>query len=67
MNLIWLANTYQRLSKISHKKNAKKNSKPIAILKYGVIGELIDKTQNSCNVRFQNLKGWINKNDSWGC
>ena len=49
------------------RKNAKKNSKPIAILKYGVIGELIDKTQNSCNVRFQNLKGWINKNDSWGC
>ena len=49
------------------RKNAKKNSKPIAILKYGVIGELIDKTQNSCNVRFQNLKGWINKNDAWGC
>ena len=49
------------------RKNAKKNSKPIAILKYGVIGELIDKTDNSCNARFQNLKGWINKNDAWGC
>ena len=49
------------------RKNAKKNSKPIAILKYGVIGELIDKTENSCNAKFQNLKGWINKNDTWGC
>ena len=48
-------------------KLTKKNSNPIGILKYGVIGELIDKKENSCNARFQDLKGWINKNDAWGC
>ena len=49
------------------RKTSKKNSNPIGILKYGVIGELIDRTENSCNARFQNLKGWVNKNDAWGC
>jgi SH3-like domain-containing protein len=49
------------------RKTSKKNSNPIGILKYGVIGELIDKKGNSCNAKFQNLKGWINKNDAWGC
>ncbi len=49
------------------RKNSKKNSHPVGILKYGVIGELIETKENSCNARFQNLKGWINKNDAWGC
>ena len=31
------------------------------------MGELIDKKGDLCNAKFQNLKGWINKNDAWGC
>tara|TARA_Y100000766_G_C18654944_1_gene482286 strand:- start:117 stop:602 length:486 start_codon:yes stop_codon:yes gene_type:complete len=49
------------------RKTSKKNSNPVGILKYGVIGELIDTTEISCNVKFQNIKGWINKDDAWGC
>ena len=49
------------------RKTEKKNSYPIGVLKYGVVGELIGKTENACNAQFQNLKGWINKNDAWGC
>ncbi len=49
------------------RKTSKKNSNPVGILKYGVIGELIDETDKSCNARFQNLTGWIDKNDAWGC
>lgn len=49
------------------RKTSKKNSYPIGILKYGVIGELIDKKGDFCNAKFQNLKGWINKNEAWGC
>ena len=46
---------------------AKNNSNPIGILKYGVVGELIESSENACNAKFKNLKGWINKNDVWGC
>ena len=49
------------------RKTSKKNSNPIGILKYGVIGELIDKKGDFCSAKFQNLKGWINKNEAWGC
>ena len=49
------------------RKNSKKNSKPIAVLKYGVIGEFLDKAENSCNAKFQNLKGWIDIDQVWGC
>ena len=49
------------------RKTSKKNSNPIGILKYGVIGELIDKKGDFCNAKFQNLKGWINVNEAWGC
>ena len=49
------------------RKTAKNNSNPIGILKYGVVGELIKSTENACNAKFKNLKGWINKNDVWGC
>lgn len=49
------------------RKNKKSDSKPIGILKYGVIGELIKKKDGACNAKFENLKGWVNKNDAWGC
>ena len=55
------------MNKIFLRKTSKKNSYPIGILKYGVIGELIDKKGDFCNAKFQNLKGWINKNEAWGC
>ena len=49
------------------RKTAKNNSNPIGILKYGVVGELIESTENACNAKFKNLRGWTNKNDVWGC
>ena len=49
------------------KKTSEKNSNPIAILKYGGIGELIDNNNEVCNVRFKDLTGWISKDDIWGC
>ena len=49
------------------KKTSEKNSNPIAILKYGVIGELINNNNGVCNVRFKDLTGWISKDDIWGC
>ena len=49
------------------RKTAKNNSNPIGILKYGVVGELIESSENACNAKFKNLRGWTNKNDVWGC
>ena len=49
------------------RKKANNDSDPIGILKYGVVGELIKSTENACNAKFKNLRGWTNKNDVWGC
>ena len=54
-------------NKILLRKKVAQGSKPIAILDTGVIGELIKTTQESCQAKFQNYKGWIDKIQVWGC
>lgn len=49
------------------RKKAGKDTKPIAILGSGLIGELIKIELNSCQAIFQNYKGWVDKENVWGC
>ena len=48
-------------------KSYKKESKPIAVLKYGVIGNLLKESEKFCKVKFQNYIGWVKKDNIWGC
>ena len=49
------------------RKKMGKDTKPVAILGFGLIGQLIKVDQNSCQATFQKYKGWVDKENVWGC
>jgi SH3-like domain-containing protein len=49
------------------RKKLGKDTKPVAILGFGIIGQLIKVDQNSCQAIFQKYKGWVDKENVWGC
>lgn len=49
------------------RKKMGKDTKPVAILGFGLIGQLIKVDQNSCQAIFQKYKGWVDKENVWGC
>ena len=49
------------------RKKIGKDTKPVAILGFGLIGQLIKVDQNSCQAIFQKYKGWVDKENVWGC
>jgi len=53
--------------KILLRKKKGDKAKPIAVLNSGVVGELIKSTNESCQARFQDYKGWVDKGGVWGC
>ena len=53
--------------KVQLRKKADQKSKPIALLDLRVIGELIKTTKEYCQAKFKNYKGWVNKDQVWGC
>ena len=49
------------------RKKMGKDTKPVAILGFGLIGQWIKVDQNSCQAIFQKYKGWVDKENVWGC